>query len=83
MPILSVRCGDEDHARLKAAATALGISVSEFVRAAAREAALDVLRETVRRGETRGLPADQPPEAPPMDPEQQAAWLRRVSGWDG
>ena len=80
MPILSVRCGDEDHARLKAAAAALGVSMSEFVRCAAREAALDVLKETIRRGEARLSPP--PSEEPPMDQQQQAAWLRRVVGWE-
>jgi len=82
VPILSVRCDDEDHARLKAAAAALGISMSEFVRTAARRASLEVLEETIRGRRPPPSDNDATSGQSSMDDRQEAAWLREVLGWE-
>jgi uncharacterized protein (DUF1778 family) len=45
---IEIRVTDEEHALEEAAATALGVSLSEFYRRAARESAEDVLAERSR-----------------------------------
>lgn len=81
---IEVRISDEERQLEEAAAAALGISLSEFVRQAARGRAHEVLREhgqiTLDNETARGFLAALDADAPP--PPEMRELLERPVPWD-